>query len=103
MTLAKKGILNGRPNGTFDKSGDITIGEVIKIIACTFDAYGTGKDYPNTLTTHWSNEYFLFLVKNGIIKSSDSFYKSYKADTPATREQCSILLSRVLEVLHDVK
>lgn len=102
IPLAEKGILKGKGEGIFDPNGQIKIGEVVTVLTRTFDLYGTSGSYPYLLTAHWSNEYFVEGVRNGIVTSADSFYRHYDAEMPATREQCAILLSRVLEHLHDV-
>ncbi len=103
MTLASKGILNGKGNQTFDPTGQIKIGEVLAVITRTFDLYGEENSYPYTLTDHWSNTAFKNAVADNIILPTDTLYKNYTPETPATRAQCAIFLSRVLESLHDVR
>lgn len=101
-TLAGKGILKGKGNNIFDPEGTITIGEVLTVISRTFNLYGNGYDYTDALETHWSNEYFLNLVEEGFIKPSNSYYYPYTPNKAATREDCAILLSSVIEQLHGV-
>lgn len=100
-TLAKKGIFKGRTDGSFDPNGNITIGEVLAVINRTFILYNSNNAYPYTHSTHWSNEQFLASVKAGIVKSTDAYYNPYTPDVKATRVQCAVLLSRVLEQLHE--
>lgn len=102
MTLASREIINGKGQGIFDSNGDVTIGEVLKMLSKTFELYGEGGTYPYTMEEHWSNEYFLDVVSDGLVKGSDPYYRPYTPNTKATREDCAILLSRVLEELHDV-
>ncbi len=102
MTLASREILKGKGNNQFDPEGQITIGEVLTVLTRTFNLYEVGRTYPYTLEDHWSNDYFLEAVRNGIAISSDEFYRSYDANEKATRETCANLLSRILENLHDV-
>lgn len=102
MTLASKDILKGKGDGKFDPNGQIKMGEVLAVLTRTFELYeGDGK-YLYTLGNHWSNAYFLKAVEDGIVLPIDSYYRDYDAEMPATREQCAVLLSRVLENLHDV-
>lgn len=102
MTLASKGIVNGKGNNQFDPNGHITIGEVLKVLSLTFDLYSEGSEYPYALGSHWSNAYFIDVVSEGLVISSDAYYKPYTPNAKATREDCAVLLSRVLENLHDV-
>lgn len=103
MTLASRDILKGKGEGIFDPNGAITIGEVLTVLSRTFELYDDGGTYPYTIENHWSNEYFLDLVNDGLVVSSDSYFNPYTANTKATREDCAVLLSRVLENLHDVR
>ncbi|MBC7958387.1 MAG: S-layer homology domain-containing protein [Vallitaleaceae bacterium] len=102
-TLAGKEIFKGRSNGNFDPSGNITVGEIVAVIHRTFILYNNDGTYPYTLTKHWSNEDFTALVQGGILLETDGFYQPYKADVKATRVQCALLLSRVLEQMHQTK
>lgn len=101
LTLAQKGILTGKTAKIFDPLGAVKIGEVMAVIDRTFETYDTKNAYTGTLAAHWSNEAFKALVIQGIVLPSDSFYKKYTPNNNATREQCALLLSRVLEKLHD--
>lgn len=105
ITLADKEIFKGKPNGRFDPMGNITIGEVLAVINRTFTLYHQEKKtiYPYTLKEHWSNEDFTILVQAGIVKSTDGYYYPYTPDIKATRVQCAILLSRVLEQLYETQ
>ena len=99
-TLAGKGILKGKGENLFDPNGSITIGEVLTVLTRSFSLYESGKTYPYALTSHWSNDYFLSAVDQGLIVASDSFYSNYDGNEKATRAQCARLLSRVLESFH---
>lgn len=99
LNLAQRGILKGRQEGIFDPNGSITLGEVLAVIDRTFLFYDQSDTYTGQLKQHWSNENFLSLASAGIIKKSDSFYQSYSPNEQATRQQCALLLSRVLETL----
>lgn len=105
MTLAEKEIFTGKGEGIFDPKGSITLGEIFAVIDRTFTLYSTdnGISYPHALKAHWSNDNFYDLVKAGIIKPTDSFYYPYTPDVKATRVQCALLLSRILEELHETK
>lgn len=103
MTLADRGILKGRPDGNFIPNGNITIGEVLTVLNRTFMLYEHHQPYPYNLTSHWSNDNFITMVEAGIVRTTDSFYYPYTPDVKATREQCAVLLSRVLEQLHENK
>lgn len=101
LTLAQKGILTGKTAQIFDPLGSVKIGEVMAVIDRTFETYDAKTAYTGALSAHWSNEAFKALVIQGIVLPSDSFYKKYTPNSNATREQCAVLLSRVLEKLHD--
>lgn len=103
MTLSAKGIVNGKSDGRFDPQGEIKVGEVLAVMTRTFELYGNKPSYPHFLPNHWSNTYFLQGVEQGIVTKEDDIYSNYDANAPATREFCAVLLSRVLENLHDVK
>jgi hypothetical protein len=102
MTLASKDILKGKGNLKFDPQGTITIGEVITVLSRTFDTFQELSPYGSTLTAHWSNDYFLDAVQQGMVLKTDSFYKPYTPNQKATRETIAVLLSRMLEQLHEV-
>lgn len=102
MTLTDKGIFNGKGQGVFDPEGQIKVGEVLAVLTRTFDLYGEQNTYPYMLANHWSNRNFLQAVADGIVVPEDEIYGNYDADQPATRALCAVLLSRVVEHLHDV-
>lgn len=102
MTLAARSIIEGKGNQIFDPQGHITMGQMLTILSRTFRTYETNNPYPYSLSNHWSNAYFLDVVNQGLIQPSDIYYYPYSAERKATREDCAVLLSRVLEQLHDV-
>lgn len=102
-TLATKEIVNGKGAGRFDPEGTITIGEVLTIISRAFTTYGESYSYPYGLEDHWSNAYFIEAVEQGVVQSGDEFFRPYTPDRPATREECALLLSRVMASYFDVK
>jgi len=101
-SLASREIVKGIGNNQFNPYGTITIGEVATIIDRSFTLFGNSSSYPYSLENHWSNEYFLNIVDKGIIKSTDNYYYPYNHSKIATREDCAILLSRVLLKYHEV-
>ncbi|PKM51556.1 MAG: hypothetical protein CVV02_06370 [Firmicutes bacterium HGW-Firmicutes-7] len=103
ITLAHKEIFKGRAGGKFDPTGNITIGEVIAVINRTFIFYQDNNKYPYTQKAHWSNSDFLALVEAGIVKPTDHYFYPYNPDRKATREDCAVLLSRVLEQICEKK
>lgn len=102
-TLATKNIVNGKGKGLYDPTGTITIAEVLTILNRSFDIFSEAGSYSYELTDHWSNEYFMGMVESGIVTRSDSFYRPYTPDRSATRQECAILLSRILRSYHQVK
>ncbi|MCF8019643.1 MAG: S-layer homology domain-containing protein [Vallitaleaceae bacterium] len=102
MTLAARGIIEGKGNQIFDPQGHITMGQLLTILSRTFRTYETNMPYPYSLSNHWSNTYFLDVVNQGLIQPQDTYYYPYTPERKATREDCAVLLSRVLEQLHDV-
>ena len=101
MTLAEKGIINGKGEGIFDPQGSIKMGEVLAVVTRTFTTYGKGDTYAYGLTGHWSDTAFLRAVDMALVLPTDSFYVKYDPEALASREQCAIILSRVLEQLHE--
>lgn len=101
-TLAAKGIVQGKGQGRFDPNGTITIGELATILSRTFTLYSDDEPYPYTSNGHWSFGYFNQLVRQGVIQSTDTYYYPYQADRLATRQECAILLSRILLEYHEV-
>lgn len=101
-TLAANGIVEGKGEGRFDPDGTIKFSEVLTILDRTFNVYYAGGDYNHELADHWSNTHFLGLVEAGVLESSDVFYYPYTPERPATREECALLLSRILSQYHDV-
>ncbi len=99
-TLAEKGIVQGKGDNRYDPSGTITIGEVLAIINRSFTFYADGASYPYALSGHWSDASFHQLVKANIVQSGDAYYQPYTPTAVATREQCALLLSRVLIAYH---
>ncbi|GMQ57701.1 hypothetical protein AN1V17_20960 [Vallitalea sediminicola] len=103
MTLANKGIISGNGNGICNPKGDITIGEVLKIIDKTFRFHDESSSYKNPIVNHWSNENFVNMAKAHIVRDIDAFYSPYKPNTKATRQQCATLLSRALQTNYTIK
>ncbi len=103
MTLADKKILVGKGLQKFDPDGSITIGEVLTVINRTFTLYDSNSSFKDPDIQHWSKEAFKALAESGIVRSDDSYYSPYQPDLKATREQCAVLLSRVLQSLHTTR
>lgn len=102
-TLASKGIVNGKGDSLFDPEGTITIGEVLTIMDRSFQLSGDYGSYEGSLAGHWSDVYFNEMVNKGIVQNTDAFYSPYTPDVLATREQCGVLLSRVLRTYYQMK
>ncbi|PKM95311.1 MAG: hypothetical protein CVU84_06435 [Firmicutes bacterium HGW-Firmicutes-1] len=103
LTLAQREIFEGRDGGKFDPAGNITIGEALAVINRTFVFFNQGEKYTYALKVHWSNDEFKALVEAGIVKPTDKFFYPYTPDTKATRQDCAVLLSRVLEQICEAK
>ena len=103
MTLAGKGILQGKGDGKFAPIDNITIGEVATIISKTFEFYIKEEKQFNPKIKHWSNQYINNLVSANIIKENDTFYKEYNPTKKATREECALLLNRTITSLYELK
>lgn len=103
MTLAQKGIIKGKGDGKFAPGDNITIGEVATIISKTFDFYVKEEKQFNPSINHWSNEYINNLFTADIIKENDIYYKEYNPEKKATREECALLLNRVMTSLYELK
>lgn len=101
-TLASKEIVKGKGNNIFDPSGTITLGEVLAILDRSFILFESSSAYSYNLENHWSNGYFSSLVSHNIVLKSDHFYYPYTPSKIATRKDCALLLSRVLETYHEV-
>lgn len=104
MTLANKGIFVGKGNGQFDPKGEITIAEVLTVINRTFQVHtGATQIFTEKLSDHWSNSSYQALYESGIVKNEDAFCGPYLPSKKATRLDCTILLSRVLEQVNQAK
>lgn len=101
-TLAVKGIVQGKGQNTFDPNGTITIGELATILNRTFTLYTQEKVYPYANTGHWSFPHFEALVTHEIIQATDAYYYPYRPDRLATRQDCAILLGRILLQYHEI-
>jgi hypothetical protein len=103
MTLTSNNILSGRGNNIFDPRGNVTIGEALAIVDRTFMFYNKENNYNYELKSHWSNKNFKSLVSSGIVKSTDKYYRPYSPNKKATRKDCAIILSRVIEQINQIK
>lgn len=97
LTLAGKGIVNGKGGGLFDPDGAITLGEVFAVLDRTFQVNTSKEPARTDLPPHWSNQHFIALEEVGIIVSGDAFYQGYDPEAKASRNQCALLMSRIVE------
>lgn len=103
MTLANKGIINGKGNQLFAPQDNITIGEAAAVLDRTFSFYEKEEKSRVGITTeHWSNGNIYSLLEAEIIVPTDSFYQNYDPNKPATREECAVMINRVLLSYHGV-
>ncbi|TCT13079.1 S-layer family protein [Natranaerovirga pectinivora] len=105
VTLASRGILSGRGNGIFSPKEHITIGEVIAVIDRTFTITNKQPIFENPTGNHFTitQGNYTSLIRQGVIRREDKFSYPYTPDKKATREECAVLISRVLEQNYKTK
>lgn len=99
--LNDKGIVSGS-NGLFRPTDKVTIGEIASMLTKTFMFYQVeDKTLQDDLKGHWAKNYMHTLYETDLMRVRDNFYNL--SDRNATREDCALLLNRVLMSLKDVK
>lgn len=93
-TLARAGILNGYPDGTFRPSKAITRAEMAKIIAVFADLKDTKVTFKD-IQGHWAQHYIELAAGNGwILGYPDG---TFRPQQNITRAETVTMLNRVLE------
>lgn len=87
-TAYSKGIVNGRGNGIFDPTGDVTYEEIVKMIVCAL-----GREPEAADNGGWSMGYLSVANATGVTKSSGG-----KVGQPATRATVAKLVYNALDV-----
>ena len=105
VTLASRGILSGRGNGIFAPKDHITIGEVIAVIDRTFTVSNIQPIFEKPVGNHFTitQGNYTSLIRQGVIRKEDIFSNPYTPNKKATREECAVLISRVLEQIYQGK
>ena len=84
------GIMDGKIDGIFDPSGNLTIAETIKLAACLHKCYFTGStDFESG--AQWYTPYVDYALKNDIITDT---YRNY--NTAATRSDFAVIIAGAL-------
>lgn len=86
--MTSQNIINGYEDNTFRPSSDITIGELLKIIAIT-----TGNSVEHSVSQHWADGYLKIAYNNGYIKTT-----SLDLDAKATRNFVAEIIYNVVNV-----
>lgn len=86
------GLVNGRGDGTYAPSGNVTIAEAIKLAASINQLYTNGKVTLVNGTENWYDTYVAYAVEKGIIKSGA--YANLNAY--ATRAQFAAIFAAAL-------
>ncbi|MCB9809708.1 sortase [Candidatus Peribacteria bacterium] len=90
-TLLRMGVFKGYTDGTFRPAGEITYGEILKLLAVGF-----GHSDPKAPdSTPWPQRYYDALMAQGVIPPSLALRDF---STPVTRAEVFTLLSRTLRV-----
>jgi|GEM_PF-1938274 len=86
--LVKRGVINGRGNGTFDPNGNITAYEIAKMLLCAA-GYGKNGEYTGN---SWMLNVAITAQKQGVFTGS----KTTDRSAAATREECALYCFNVL-------
>lgn len=93
-TLAKAGIINGYPDGTFNPNGNITRAELVSLISKFFTEIDVGDSKFSDIDGHWAakmiNEAFVMGIINGYADGS------FKPDQFVTRAEAMKIINGVL-------
>lgn len=84
------GLINGRGDGTYDPTGNVTLAEAIKLAACLHSIYYTG-EANFAQGSPWYQVYVDYCLTKGILASG---YADYKA--AATRAQFATIFANAL-------
>jgi hypothetical protein len=97
LSLAEKGILDGRGNGVFDPNGNITREEFVKMLVLSFgmadpEAAAAFDDVP---VGEWYYAYVASAAARGVVNGVSE--TRFGAGLPITREEMATMLFRVIE------
>lgn len=94
-SLAKKGVLLGRGDGTFAPNDEMTREEFVKLIIAAFNALDESAtvDFADVPADRWSYVYVASAVKNGLVTGVDA--EHFNPEGLVTREDMAVILDRV--------
>ena len=92
-TLAKAGIVNGDPDGTFRPNDAITRAEMAAIIARFGDLKDGGKTFSD-ISGHWAAKYIELAASNGWITGDPD--GKFRPNDAITRAETAAMINRVL-------
>ncbi|RSK28302.1 DUF11 domain-containing protein [Bacillus sp. HMF5848] len=94
--MAKElGIISGKPDGTFDPTGELTRAQAAKIFVNAFKLTGTSDQIFKDVEGHWANDYINILTSNNITTGySDG---TFKPEENISREHFVLFLYRYLK------
>jgi len=94
--LATKGIVNGKADGVFAPTDNITREEFAKILSLAYDLYDEDVkcDFADVGEDRWSYKYIAIMYENGIITGYPD--GTFKPGSIVTREEMAVMLCRVL-------
>ena len=88
--------IGGYPDGTFRPNNDISRAEFVKIIAASLNlSTASGTSFKDT-AAHWAKDNIESAVKQGIILPTEYENGYFNPNTPVTREEIAVMLSRTL-------
>lgn len=98
QAFTEKGVVNGKPDGTFAPEEEVTREQMVKLIALTFPeraaADFAAADYLDVEDERWS--FPLIGQWGGVLPGSSS--KAFYPERAATREEVAVALTRVLRL-----
>ncbi|MDR2606001.1 MAG: S-layer homology domain-containing protein, partial [Oscillospiraceae bacterium] len=92
-TLSDTGILDGFPDGTFGPEKNLTVAQFIKMVCISvlpawIDVYSVN-------AAKWSDAYYYAALDSGLLRESE--FSANALDTPISRYDAGLILSRALE------
>lgn len=101
LSLVKKGVVDGYPDGTFRASRGVTRAEFATALVKAFDiSLKSGKVFRDT-SSHWARNYISAAANRGIVSGYSSYY--FGPDDPITREQMAVMIVAAAEIDTGVK
>ncbi|TMN21776.1 S8 family serine peptidase [Lentibacillus cibarius] len=92
---AELGFINGKKDGSFDPSGNLTRGQMAAILVSAYDLAGTyGESFSDVPDDHWAHDKVDILAANGMTTGYPD--QTFRPAQPISREHFSLFLYNYL-------